>query len=456
MKNQRFGFLFLAVAFLALVIWIGMERVTHGGFRHGLKDVMSLSILIMQGVLFVWSVYQILIGLAGIISRRRDQPVDAKHQKILCLTAAHNEESVIAQHIQSLQKCDYPSDLYDIVILADNCTDSTASIAREMGVMVWERYNRTLRGKGHALRWAIHTKADLQMYDGVCIFDADNLVDPNFMQVMSDNLHRGHVAIQGYLDTKNPWDSWVTVSYASAYWFMNRLWQRARVVLGLSGALGGTGFCLSTSLLQEIPWEATSLTEDLEYTARLVVRGLKVHWTNETRVYDEKPVDYNATVLQRRRWMQGHWLTSLRYSRRLLSQTMRGPWVNRFRAFDMLLYTWQPLFVVCMGLNVLLTLTQWVFGQSWFYPWLVYFIPSAMWTVLTVVGLLMPLVAFRLERAGWRAFVYFPLYLLFNISWVPITLEGMRRVNSTEWVHTQHSRSLTIDDVTRLNSKPTS
>lgn len=162
--------------------------------------------------------------------------------------------------------------------------------------------------------------------------------------------------------------------------------------------------------------------------------------------------DYDSTVLQRRRWMQGHWLTFLRYTRKLVVQVIQGSQLGRFRAFDMLLYTWQPLFVVCMGLNLILTTTQWVFGNNWFNPWLIYFIPSAVWTVLTVVGLLMPLVAFRMERAGWRAFAYFPLYLLFNISWVPITLEGMRRVNSTEWVHTKHHRSLTIDDVTRTHS----
>lgn len=452
MRKQRFGITFLVATTLVVLACIAIEHLAPEQLSNQFKDIVSLCVFTIEGTLLVWSIYQILVGFAGLAPLRDVTVLKHRCPRILCLTAAHNEESVIAQHIESLKKCDYPSECYDIVILADNCSDATASMAREAGATVWQRENPNLLGKGHALKWAIHSKTNLTQYEAICIFDADNVVELNFLQVMADNLARGYVAIQGYLDTKNPWDSWVTASYASAYWFMNRLWQRARIVLGLSGALGGTGFCLSTDILREVPWEATSLTEDLEYTVRLVLRGYKVHWTNETRVYDEKPIDYDATVLQRRRWMQGHWLTALRFTRRLIIQWFKGDLASRSQVFDILLYTWQPVFVVLMGFNLILTGVQWVFGTTWFHPWIVHFVPIYVWVVLSVVGFAMPLLAFLVERVGWRAFTYFPIYLLFNISWVPIALEGMWRVNNTEWVHTKHHRSLAIDDVSRLNS----
>ncbi len=452
-KQMRFGLLVIGLATLLLFGSVSFTAQSQGVLSLDMRWCLSAIVLAVESLLMVWSLYQVAIAIAGFWSPKPPAAQLKRQPRILCLTAAHNEEKVIAEHIRNLQAMAYPSNRYDIVILADNCTDQTARIARKLGAHVWERHNPSQRGKGFALYWALHTKANLKKYDAVCIFDADNLVDPNFLSVMASHIQNGHVAIQGYLDTKNPWDSWVTTSYASAYWFMNRFWQRARIVLGLSAALGGTGFCLSTAVLRQVPWEAMSLTEDLEYTIRLILRGYKVHWTSQAHVYDEKPVRYQASVPQRKRWMQGHWSTALRYSKPLLHSFLFRK-KGRMRALDMLIYVWQPAFVLLMGANLLLSAAQWFFGTTWFYPWLITYVPAPVWGVLGAIGFSLPLLAFVLERSNWRAFAYFPMYLLFNVSWIPVTVEALRHIHNTEWVHTEHNRAINLEEIRRVRNHP--
>lgn len=449
MKRQRFGFAVIAFTSLMLFGCIGLA-LTHNFISEDIRYFLSVIVCFVEAVLLLWSIYQAVIGIAGVMPLKKLNTELSTYPRILCLTAAHNEDAVIATHIRSLKSLNYPEDAYTIVVLADNCTDQTVRTAEAAGAIVWERHNLRLTGKGHALRWALHQKADLEAYDAVCFFDADNLVHPDFLTVMAKHVERGHMAIQGYLDTKNPWDSWVTTVYASSYWYMNRFWQRARAILGLSAAICGTGFCLSSRVLRQIPWEATSLTEDLEYTARLLLRGHRVHFAHDALVYDEKPIDYAATVPQRQRWMQGFWTTAFKYTKPL-SKTAFSLECGWLRSVDLLIYTWQPVFVLLTGLNILFSLAEWCFGMKWFHPWLISLIPPAAWETFGFIGLALPITALILERAGWRAYVLFPLYLLFNVSWVPITIEAIRHLKSTEWVHTEHHRAISLEEIDKVS-----
>ena len=169
--------------------------------------------------------------------------------------------AVIKYHLESLKQINYPKDLFDIYVIVDNCTDNTAAIARQEGARVYERFSNQ-RGKGYALEWMFNRLFEMEnerTYDAVCIFDADNVVSSNFLLEMNSKLKKGYRSIQGYLDTKNPNDSWVTACYATAYWSMNRMWQLARYNRGLSNAMGGTGVCLEYNLLKEFGWGPPAL-----------------------------------------------------------------------------------------------------------------------------------------------------------------------------------------------------
>ncbi|MDT2304176.1 glycosyltransferase family 2 protein [Paenibacillus larvae] len=151
---------------------------------------------------------------------------------------------------------DYPRNLYDIYVIADNCTDSTALVARHNGAHLLERHDLDKESKGYGLEWAFNQLWNMEArgttYDAVLVLDADNLVTPNTLKVLNQRIVSGAEVLQLYLDSKNPKDSWISKSYAYAYWATNRIYQLAREKLGLSAQLGGTGMCFKTSVLKNI------------------------------------------------------------------------------------------------------------------------------------------------------------------------------------------------------------
>jgi cellulose synthase/poly-beta-1,6-N-acetylglucosamine synthase-like glycosyltransferase len=413
-----------------------------------MTGALSVIVLFDQAILLALALYFLFVSLAGLLPFPRPTKVTEVNRlpRFLCLTMAHNEGEVIGEHVRNLLSMVYPSARFHTVVVADNCTDGTATIAARHGAEVWPRTDLSERGKGHALRWALYRRADFSRYDAVCVFDADNLVEPNFLMEMASQLLQGHQVIQAYLDTKNPRDSWVSASYASAYWYMNRFWQRARARVGLSGALGGTGFCVSTELLKTLPWETGSLTEDLEYSTQVVIRGCRVRWTPWTRVYDEKPITMMQSLPQRVRWLKGHWSTAFRYSGRLIRAMFSGSLGHRLRAFDFLVYLWQPLVILLTGLNLLFVPVQ-LLAPHAYSPWLAGVLPFPIWFGLVCAGVFMPLLAFALEDADWFSFIHFPAFLVFNLTWIPISLVGLVRHRNRNWSHTTHTRNVAYEEL---------
>ena len=364
-------------------------------------------------------------------------------KRFALLTAAHNEEAVIRYHIESLRKLNYPAELYDIYIIADNCTDQTAEVARREGVNVFERFS-TLRGKGFALEWMFNelNKMEDKQYDAICLFDADNVVSSNFLLEMNAKLKQGHRSIQGYLDTKNPNDSWVTACYATAYWSMNRMWQLARYNLGLSNALGGTGLCLEYSLIREYGWGATCLTEDLEFTMKLLQNGIKTAWAHDCKVYDEKPVYFSQTWRQRTRWLQGHWDVALRYMIPLIKKGIRE---RKWYPIDAAIYLFQPFLIMTMLVNMLITAVAVLFPEPIYASPITSMMPGWFWVLFGVLGYSYPMLGLYLEGAPKEAYYYYITYPIYGLTWFPVTIVGLfKHGNQTEWAHTMHTRGISI------------
>ncbi|MGE4283756.1 MAG: glycosyltransferase family 2 protein [Clostridia bacterium] len=259
-----------------------------------------------QILAFIFSIYAFFISSFGWFyndSKRKFVPA----KRFALLIPAHNEENVIECIIDSLYHSDYPKELYDIFVIADNCTDQTAMLSRNRGVTVYQRNHDTKIGKGYALEWAFNILLQSETpYDAAAIFDADNVVAPDFLKEMNNKLCEGHQVIQGYVDSKNPFDSWITCAYSICFWAATRLLQIPRHNLGLSCSLWGTGFVVDMNVLKEIGWNATCLTEDLEFSTKLVLNNYKVAWAQHATVYDEKPLSLLHSWHQRKRWMQGH------------------------------------------------------------------------------------------------------------------------------------------------------
>ena len=254
-------------------------------------------------VINIFWVYQFIISVTSLI-KFKEKPllIDKKHRFIIALPA-NTEETVIGNLIKSLKMQDYDKDLFDIYVIADNCTDNTAKIARENGAIVYERFDETKKTKGYALNWFLSKmKVKKDDYDALLVFDADNIVDKNFLNVMNKKLCQGEVLVQGYRDIKNPTDTWVSGGYAIFYWTMNRLYHLARYNMGLSPLINGTAFMVKWDMLIDEGWNTKTLTEDIEFALINISKGVKLGWAKDAIVYDEQPLTFKQSWKQRERW----------------------------------------------------------------------------------------------------------------------------------------------------------
>lgn len=258
---------------------------------------------VLVWIINLFWLYQFVISIISLIKfKEKPMLTDKKHRFIIALPA-NNEESVIGNLIKSLKMQDYDKSLFDIYVIADNCTDRTAEVARENGVIVYERFDETKKTKGYALNWFLGKMKDKKDdYDALLVFDADNVVDKNFLNVMNKKLCQGEVLVQGYRDIKNPTDTWVSGGYAIFYWTMNRLYHLARYNMGLSPLINGTAFMVKWDLLIDEGWNTKTLTEDIEFALINISKGVKLGWAKDAIVYDEQPLTFKQSWKQRERW----------------------------------------------------------------------------------------------------------------------------------------------------------
>ena len=309
----------------------------------------------MVWILTIYWLYQLIISLCSFVKIKDKPVVEEKNNKFMAIVPAHNEENVIGNLVESLKNQTYPSDLVDIYVIADNCTDKTAEIAKKLGAIVLERTepDKKKQTKGAALQWFLAQKIEENAdYDAFCIFDADNIVDKNFFTAMNKKLCQGEEVVQGYRDIKNPADSWVSAGYAIFYWTMHRFYHLARYNLGLSALLNGTGFMVKFDVIKPTGWNTKTLTEDIEFSLKTIIKGKKVGWAVDAIVYDEQPVGFKQSWSQRSRWTIGHMQCLHEYTGSLAEALKEK---KTLLNFDGLLYMFGsiPMFIMTAVLLIL-------------------------------------------------------------------------------------------------------
>ncbi|WP_425061001.1 hypothetical protein SCACP_17680 [Sporomusa carbonis] len=401
----------------------------------------------MQLIIVFFTLYYFIIAFFG-ICKRREEKITTPKNTFAVIVAAHNEEKVIGQLVENLHVLNYPKELYDIYVVADNCKDHTAQIARNAGAIVYERFNLEQRGKGYALEWMFEKLFGLNRhYDAVVVFDADNLVDPNFLKEMNNRLCKGEKVIQGYMDAKNPNDTWIAATFAISFWVVNHIWHLAKYNLGLSSVLGGTGMCISTDILKKYGWGATCLTEDMEFTMKVLLNGIRTTWAHDAIVYDEKPLTFKQSWNQRKRWAQGHFDCANRFIPKLLAEGIKR---RDIRILDGVLHLFQPHFLI---LSTVFVLLSYLYHIVPFYTNILYMVlPIEVWTIIAVGQYVFPMIVLAKIRAHWKSWLYMIFYPLFVYSWIPITFLGYLHRNDRNWSHTQHTRSLSYRDILLNNS----
>jgi cellulose synthase/poly-beta-1,6-N-acetylglucosamine synthase-like glycosyltransferase len=276
------------------------------------------------------------------VSARRRNPrfPQADPGRYAIMICARNEESVIGQLIDTIHGQEYPGDLIDIHVIADNCTDSTAAVARAAGAHVVERHNKDKVGKGYALEYLIDsiTKGGAEWkYDGYFVIDADNLLDKGFVSEFNNAMKGGCRVVTAYRDSKNFADNWLSASYA-VWWLREaRYLNGARCLLGLSAQVSGTGFAIRGDLLRELGgWRYFTLTEDVEFTFAMVARGERIGYTPHAILYDEQPTVFKQSWDQRIRWIKGYFQAYAKYGAKMLRRVFTR---HSFPCYDMLVNT---------------------------------------------------------------------------------------------------------------------
>ena len=397
-------------------------------------------------IITIYWIYQLIISVCSLITLKEKPLLVNKNHKFLAIIPAHNEEAVVGNLIESLQKQNYPKDKLDIVVIADNCTDKTKDVAESYGVKIFERHEEdpAKRTKGDALSLFLNTLlADPKMdYDAFCVFDADNIVDSNFISAMNKHLCQGEEVVQGYRDIKNPTDSWIASGYAIFYWTMNRFYHLARYNAGLSPLINGTGFMVKFDAIRPTGWNTNTLTEDIEFSLKRIIQGKKLGWATDAIVYDEQPVKFKPSWSQRSRWTIGHIQCLFEYTKPLAKAASTN---KTLMNFDGLLYMLGsiPMFVITILLLVLNAISYLFNGMTtpdFIMNIIRYVVPTFFLPILT--ALIIMIIDKKPIKKMWKGLLMYPIFLG---SWLLINFKCLFKRDTT-WEKIEHVRNVKIED----------
>ena len=285
---------------------------------------LNWSIVLLFTLLYLYQGFYLVVGL--LLRRHKDRHEPSRLHRFAVVVSARNEEQVIGELLDSLRKQNYPQELLDLYVVADNCTDDTAGAARKAGAFVYERRDPIHKGKGYAMDYLFRQLKEegKDCYDGYFVFDADNLVDPNFVREMNRTFDKGYDAVTCYRNSKNFGDNWISAGYS--IWFLReaRFLNFPRTLLGTNCHVSGTGFLVSAKVIRENGgWPFHLLTEDIQFSVDCAIRGKRIGYCDSAVIYDEQPVTFRQSWDQRLRWSKGFYQVDREYTVPLLKGMLR-------------------------------------------------------------------------------------------------------------------------------------
>lgn len=395
--------------------------------------------------------YQIVYVFVSLFKKSNQLYASANH-KYAVVIAARNESAVISQLIKSIKKQNYPAELVDIYVVADNCTDNTAEVARNAGARVFERFNRQRVGKGYALDYAFkNIISSSESYDGYFVFDADNLLDENYISEMNKVFDNGYKIVTSYRNSKNYDTNWLSAGYS--LWFLReaKYLNNARMILNTGCAISGTGFMLSDEIVRRNNgWKHHLLTEDIEFTIDNALQGEKIGYCGNAVLYDEQPYLFEQSWNQRLRWAKGFYQVFAKYGGSLIKSIFLK---RSFCCYDMLMTIMPALF---------LSLTSVIVNSAFFYFGLINIeiYPGLMretsvavlmsvlnsYAVLFAMGLLTTITEWKnINSTPLKKIKYVFTFPIFIFTYVPISIVALFR--KIEWKPITHNIVKTIEEL---------
>lgn len=412
----------------------------------------NLIVMVLFGVIFF---YQIVFFFIGIVKGEYRYPKAKTLHHYAYFIAAHNEEAVIANLVRSIKQQDYPQELIDVFVVADACADETARAAREAGAIVYERNDLARKGKSWVMDYGFERilREYPGVHEGFFIFDADNLISPEYTRIMNDAFDQGYMAVTSYRNSKNFGSSWISAAYATAFLREARFLNNARMICGTSCAVSGSGYLISAKIVEGMRgWQFHSLTEDIQFSTFCAVHGVRIAYA-PAEFFDEQPVTFAASWKQRMRWTKGFYQVFFTYGGRLVKTLFTS---RHFAAYDMLM-TVAPgnlitlISILANGAFLVVGLLSHGFLatdaelESCF--------ESIIMTLFTlyqtyfVLGLLTTVFEYKHIHCPqrWRIVLNLFTFPIFMFTYIPLIVAAL--FLKVDWVPTPHSLALTLDDV---------
>lgn len=416
-----------------------------------LIQTLSMAFMFIIAVCFSYQAVYVLIGL---VKKPKKLKATKKH-RFAVVISARNESAVIGNLIASIQSQTYDAELVDTIVVADNCTDNTAEIARNAGAIVYERFNRQQVGKGYALEYLFHRVEEdygIEAYDGYFIIDADNILEEDYVEEMNNVFDNGYRVVTSYRNSKNFSANWI--SYGYAIWFLReaKFLNNVRMMLGISCAVSGTGFLVSSEIIKKNSgWKHFLLTEDIEFSVDNMIHGEKIGYAGDAIFYDEQPETFSASWHQRLRWSRGFYQVFFKYGHRLAARLVKK---RDFSCYDMLI-----TLVPGIGLTIiasLLGVLSLYFGMFHLKAAIIVCIKSifgslfSSYVTLFALGTITVLTERkRIHCKPWKAIAYLFTFPIFMFTYIPISVVAM--FHTPEWKPIIHSVAITRKEIHESN-----
>lgn len=420
-------------------------------------QIIEIAMFLFMTLCYSYQVIYILYMLfVGKKNELKDPEITTEH-RFGVVISARNEEAVIGHLIDSINKQNYPSDKVRIYVIADNCTDNTAGLCREKGAIVYERFNDREIGKGYALNYLF---TDLLKTDDFCegyiILDADNLLDRNYIAEINKTFNRGYRVITSYRNTKNYGANWISAGYS--LWFLREAeyLNNARMQLGTSCAISGTGFMVRRDIVEENNgWPFHLLTEDIQFTAASVIKGEIIGYSPRAVLYDEQPESFIQSWRQRMRWAKGFYQVVWHYGWKLFSTAIGK---RSFSCYDILMTIFPAIFLTattigCFIAKLINTMfimdspraTLAVIGQTGIFA-LIFYLFIYSFGLITTITEWNNIGATKSEKIKYT--FTFPLFLF---TYIPIGICALFK--KVEWKPIKHSVSITVDQLQKEDAE---
>ncbi len=421
----------------------------------GLTPIVTFNLVIFLFYTLAY-LYQIVYIIIAIARGNVKLPKAKKKHRFAYFIAAHNEEPVIGNLVRSIKAQNYPAELIDVFVVADACTDETAARAAEAGAITWERNDLVRKGKSWVMDYGfdrILNEYGEDYYDAYFVFDADNIVSPDYTDIMNDVLDAGYMVSTSYRNSKNFDSSWISSAYA--LWFLReaRFLNNSRMLVGTSCAISGSGWMVANNIVRGMHgWDFHTLTEDIQFSTFCAANGIQIAYA-PAEFFDEQPLDFHSSWVQRMRWTKGFYQVFFSYHSDLRRGiTQRG----LFSSYDMLMTIAPGMILTLVSAFVNLTYLivgtlshgfiattgelQMCLGSLVFTFMSMYFVFFLL-AIITTVSERKHIHA----RKRWRVITNLFTFPLFMMTYIPITVAALFK--KVEWVPTKHDIAVDFDDV---------